>query len=249
MIALGAACFSSDAEETDEAASSSGNGGSSSGSYGGRGRSSSSGGESSSSGGSSGRPSSSSSGGGSSSSSSGAASSSSSSGGGDLDAGSDAGEEGDASPNDGGSDANNVIVNGSFEQWSQGKPVGWHGTTTNLDGAIENTTATHDGVRSATLNNPSSTHKRFSTVAAPWPAGRYRCSYWALGTGDVRNAFFAQDYSSYTAYTSLVDSAWREITYSFNLTADANVELIFSVRNTTGAGLSIDQVACAPVAD
>ena len=143
----------------------------------------------------------------------------------------------------------NVFAEGSFELWQDGLPVGWVGSATNLgaDGIFEDTSAAHDGVRACALVNASDTHKRVSSAPQRFAAGRYTCTYWVRGAGEIRTARYTGDYSSYTSYTTIDADGWREITYSFSLAADVPAfELVFSVRNTSaGRGhLRIDDVSC-----
>jgi hypothetical protein len=141
----------------------------------------------------------------------------------------------------------NVLANGSFEAWADGLPVGWVGTVTNLssDGIVEETSVAHDGVRSCRLSNTDDSHERFSTQPMAFEAGKYSCRFWVQGEGEIRNGRYDEDYANYSSYTNVSGDAWEPIDYAFNLAADAEAfELIFSVRNTTEAGLVIDDVRC-----
>ncbi len=146
----------------------------------------------------------------------------------------------------------NVLVNGSFEMWASGLPVDWLGTTTNIpeESVVRYDAAMHDGVFACQLQNTDSNHVRFTTAAMSLAAGRYTCSYWVLGGGEIRNSYYDGDYASYVpaGYTLIDDSGWQQIRYSFNVAADiVNVfELIFSVRNTNPDmnHLVIDDVRC-----
>lgn len=141
----------------------------------------------------------------------------------------------------------NVFSEGSFERWSAGLPIGWMGDATNLtsDAVAEDATSAHDGLRACRLTNASGTHKRFTTAPQALEAGRYQCTYWVHGEGEIRNARYTGDYSSYSSYTTVADAAWREVAYDFSLVADAPAfELVFSVRNTGADGLVLDDVSC-----
>ncbi|MCB9732946.1 MAG: invertase recombinase-like protein [Deltaproteobacteria bacterium] len=162
----------------------------------------------------------------------------------------------DASPADGGgtdtviAPEDNVVADGSFERWAGGLPLGWVGAATNLasDGIAEDASLAHDGVRACQLVNAASGHKRFTTAPFALAAGRYTCTYWVRGAGEIRNARYTDDYSSYSGYTTVDDDAWREVVYTFNQAADAAAfELVFSVRNTGAARdhLHLDDVRCA----
>jgi len=165
----------------------------------------------------------------------------------------------DAADTGGGEDtqipaADNVVAEGSFESWSEGLPVGWYGEASNLstDGVVEDTSAAHDGVRACQLINPGSSHKRFTTAPFDLLEGHYTCVYWVRGTGEIRNARYTGDYSSYSGYDAIDSDEWTPITYAFNAADDVTgFELIFSVRNTdAGRGhLHIDDVRCARAAE
>lgn len=141
----------------------------------------------------------------------------------------------------------NVLAQGSFEVWAEGLPVGWVGPASNLstEGIAEEDGIAHDGVRSCRLTNADESHKRFSTQSMAFKAGKYSCRYWVRGEGEVRNARYNDDYSSYSGYTSVSGDTWEYINYDFNVAADAEAfELIFSVRNTSDTGLVLDDVVC-----
>jgi hypothetical protein len=155
---------------------------------------------------------------------------------------------GSAEDTDPGPVGENVLAHGSFEAWVDGLPVGWVGTTTNLSssGIAEETGIAHDGIRSCRLSNADDSHKRFSTEPMALLAGKYSCRYWVRGEGEVRNARYTDDdYSNYSGYMSVSGDLWESIDYAFNVAADAEAfELIFSVRNTSEAGLVVDDVRC-----
>jgi hypothetical protein len=142
----------------------------------------------------------------------------------------------------------NVLAHGSFEDWAEELPVGWLGAATNLSSSLiaEEAGLAHDGLLSCRLTNADDSHKRFSTEPMALEAGKYSCRYWVHGEGEIRNGrYYADDYSSYSGYTSVYGDAWDYIDYDFNLAADADdFELVFSLRNTSETGLVIDDVLC-----
>ncbi|RKG96234.1 invertase recombinase-like protein [Corallococcus sp. CA053C] len=164
------------------------------------------------------------------------------------DAGSGTPDAGSGTPDAGEVPAGNVIDNWGFEEWPGALPAKWYGSTSNIsaDGVGRVTTNAFEGANAARLTNTSTTHQRFSTLAKSMRAGRYACTYQARGTGEVRNAFFDDDYSSYSAYTKVDSKEWKKLSYSFNLAADVfdTFELIFSVRSTSGEHLFLDDVRC-----
>ncbi|MCP3143589.1 invertase recombinase-like protein [Pyxidicoccus sp. QH1ED-7-1] len=169
------------------------------------------------------------------------------------DAGSETPDAGSETPDGGGEPGVSVIDNWGFEEWPGALPELWFGSASNIttDSVQKVTTSAFEGVNAVRLTNASGTHRRFSTGAKSMPAGRYSCTFQARGTGDVRNAFFDDEYSSYSSYTSVDTATWTQVAYSFNLTSDVfdTFELIFSVRNTSGEHLSIDDVRCTRAAE
>ncbi len=139
----------------------------------------------------------------------------------------------------------NILQNGSFEDWSESSPVAWNGSSTNIPASgVSKSTDAHTGTNALALIVTSSSHKRFSTQSYTLKKDiEYTFSYWVKGEGDVRNANYNGDYSSYTAYNSINNSTeWTQITYPFTPTADGDYEIIFSVRNTSSTGIIIDDV-------
>jgi hypothetical protein len=144
----------------------------------------------------------------------------------------------------------NLIANGSFELWDQGLPVGWYGSESNLDSAsvVEDTSAAHDGVRACQLINEGTTHRRFTTQPMSLPAGRYHCSAWVRGAGEIRTARYDGDYSSYSSYTVVDGDGWSPLRDDFSLAQPVVdvFQLVFSVRSTNAARghLHLDDVRC-----
>ncbi|WP_244227385.1 invertase recombinase-like protein [Corallococcus aberystwythensis] len=163
------------------------------------------------------------------------------------DAGSETPDAGSGTPDAGGPADANVIDNGGFEEWPGALPALWSGSTSNIEGVQKVTTQAFEGVNAARLINPLTAHRRFSTLAKSMPAGRYTCTYQARGTGEVRNGYFGTDFSTtYSSYTTVDPQTWKQVTYTFNLANPVfeTFELIFSVRNTSGEHLLIDNVRC-----
>lgn len=144
----------------------------------------------------------------------------------------------------------NVLVSGSFEHWQNSLPLGWVGDESNVSSEqiAEDDSHAHDGQKSCLFVNASDSHKRLTTAPMTWRAGRYHCFYWARGGGEIRNARYNGDYSSYSSYQHIHSFEWVPFRYDFNLADDVNdvFELIFSVRNTEIAmgHLWIDDVQC-----
>ena len=108
------------------------------------------------------------------------------------------------------------------------------------------TTGAYEGMNAVRLTSATSTHKRFTTAAKSMAAGSYTCTYQVQGTGEIRNAFYDTTFSTYSPYTAVSTQTWQEVTYTFTLANNVvdTFELIFSVRNTSGDNLLVDDVVC-----
>ena len=147
----------------------------------------------------------------------------------------------------------NLLNNGSFEIWNGGLPDYWVGNESNIqsDYITEINSGAYEGMRACKLENTSDTHKRFTTLPFSAVAGRYTCTYWVRGRGEIRNAYYDGDYSTYrpASYHAIDSSTWQPIRYQFTLVDDvaAIFEIVFSLRNTDAAldHLHIDDVRCS----
>jgi hypothetical protein len=147
----------------------------------------------------------------------------------------------------------NELTNPGFETWpgtaSLDTPTNWFGSRSSIAAsAVTQSTDAQEGSFSVALEVTGTSHKRFTNEVITATNEEYTLTYYAKGDGQLRNAFHDGGYSSYTAYTDLASSAgWVEMTYTF--TPDAgDLEVIFSVRNTTGNGILIDNVVLSKTA-
>lgn len=141
----------------------------------------------------------------------------------------------------------NELSNHSFETWtgtgSLDTPTDWYGSKSSIakSDVIQSTDA-NDGASSVALSSSTSSHKRFTNEAITANNEEYTLTYFAKGDGDLRNAYHDGAYSTYGSYTSLTSaSGWVQMTYVFTPNA-GSLEVIFSLRNTTGNGILIDNV-------
>ncbi len=144
----------------------------------------------------------------------------------------------------------NLLDNGGFETWEGGLPSGWGGPETDLSSDnVARAAQPRCGEAALELANEGERHRRFTVGPMALPAGRYLCSYWVRGEGDIRNAYYdGEGYSSYrpSGYRSIRSAEWQEQTYEFSLAAPvaAGFELVFSLRltNPDAGHLQLDDV-------
>lgn len=146
--------------------------------------------------------------------------------------------------------AQNLLTNGSFEEWTDGKPDAWFGDKTNIAASkIAESSDAQDGSKSLILINDTSSHKRFTSQPINLTQNSsYTLTYYIKGEGEVRNSFFngnpdssGSGFASYSPYISANNEEWQAVTYTFETEEDVTgMEIIFSVRNTSEEGVLID---------
>ncbi|QKS72426.1 chitobiase/beta-hexosaminidase C-terminal domain-containing protein [Paenalkalicoccus suaedae] len=141
------------------------------------------------------------------------------------------------------------LSNASFESWSGGLPEGWFGSSSNFaQSRVVQSDEARSGDSSVQLVRDNTTHQRFSSADYSMEAGAtYDVSFWVKGQGEVRNAVFApgyfgNNYGTYSAYTIVDSDEWQQVNWSFTAPGAGDMQLIFSVRNTLGDHLLIDDV-------
>ncbi len=141
------------------------------------------------------------------------------------------------------------IMNGSFEEWEGNLPNKWFGDASNIARSrIAKSDEAYTGDYSVQLINESSTHNRFTSHAYGIEEGAsYEISFKVKGNGEIRNGMYApgyhgNNYSSYSQYTLVENDEWQNITWDYEAPGHGEAELIFSIRETGGEHLLIDEV-------
>jgi predicted extracellular nuclease len=141
------------------------------------------------------------------------------------------------------------IMNGSFEEWEDDLPNKWFGDASNIARSrVGMSEEAYRGDYSAQLINESSTHNRFTSHAYAIKEGAsYEVSFKVKGNGEIRNGMYApgyhgNNYSPYSQYTLVESDEWQNITWEYDAPGHGEAELIFSIRETSGEHLLIDDV-------
>ncbi len=165
----------------------------------------------------------------------------------------------------------NVITNGSFENWTYGKPGdypdSWGGSNTSLNPtssfatmAVPFTVSPMDGEKAIQINNSSRTPKTLTTAEIDsLEAGTYKFTCYVKGNGNIKTGLFYKENSSSDQYiskngeyTKLNTAEWTEKSYTFTLEKDVtNVQFSIWAYDTNFVGtaivdyhLIIDMVSC-----
>ena len=151
-------------------------------------------------------------------------------------------------------DALEELANGSFADWTDGLPDLWMGEATNIAmSRVHQTNDAFTGDFAVQLENTGTSHNRFTSDAYQIEEGAlYEVRFMVKGDGEIRNAMYApgyhgNNYSNYSAYTVLDERDWQEVVWSYEAPGNGEAELIFSVRNTSGDHLLVDDVVIEKV--
>ncbi|WP_147803768.1 chitobiase/beta-hexosaminidase C-terminal domain-containing protein [Alkalicoccus halolimnae] len=142
-----------------------------------------------------------------------------------------------------------TIQNGTFAEWENDLPVNWMGESTSMaQSRVNQSEDAFTGDYATQLVRDNTGHQRFTTEAYSMEEGSvYEVTFQVKGSGEIRNAMYAvgfhgNNYSAYSDYTILDESDWQEVTWEYEAPGNGEAEIIFSVRNTTGEHILLDNV-------
>ena len=165
--------------------------------------------------------------------------------------------KGSSTENPGGEDVPtgpNLLANGDFEKWTDGKADLWNGVTGN--GTVAQSTDAHAGAYSVALNG-ASTNKRMAYrplrlkagtyalsaygKAATEEGGAFKLGYAILTAGSVADT--QNDYIYSSSPVNVTNTTWATDTYVFTLDTDTVVNLLVMNYKNPGKQILIDDVA------
>lgn len=148
----------------------------------------------------------------------------------------------------------NLLTNGDFEKWTDGKADLWNGVTGN--GTVAQSTDAHAGSYSVALNG-ASTNKRMAYrplrlkagtyalsaygKAATEEGGAFKLGYAILTAGSVADT--QNDYIYSSSPVNVTNTTWATDTYVFTLDTDTVVNLLVMNYKNPGKQILIDDVA------
>lgn len=148
--------------------------------------------------------------------------------------------------------SNAQVFSSDMSSWSNDSLIDWFGAKTSLhvDSVMQITGQSNYGTSAASLQNASSSHKRFSTQTVSVTDGEvYEVTFWAKGAGELRTGIYDGRAGSfgyyYNSYITMADADWTEYTQTIIAdSSNANAEFLFSLRNTEiGNPILIDNVS------
>lgn len=148
----------------------------------------------------------------------------------------------------------NLLTNGDFEKWTDGKADLWNGVTGN--GTMAQSTDAHAGTYSVALNG-ASTNKRMAYrplrlkagtyalsaygKAATEEGGAFKLGYAILTAGSVADT--KKDYIYSSSPVNVTNTTWATDTFVFTLDTDTVVNLLVMNYKKPGKQILIDDVA------
>ncbi|MBQ2126676.1 MAG: choice-of-anchor J domain-containing protein, partial [Bacteroidaceae bacterium] len=150
-------------------------------------------------------------------------------------------------------DGENLLANGDFEIWEDGKPANWGLTVTN--GTYSQSSDANSGAASVLIEG-ASTNKRLASKSYTLKAGTYTLAAYFKSTGDavgqyrlgyakLTDGVVADTQNDYIYITSAaqVPSAWGQSYESFTLEAETEIAvIIMNSKNGSGASILVDDV-------
>ena len=165
----------------------------------------------------------------------------------------EAGEEPTEPENPGAGDVTNPNVdasNGSFENWTGGKPVNWVSTTSASKGSVKQSTEAHRGTYAVEVTGSTSGNNRLAYTELVLPAGDYTMTFWVRAAtsegGSVRpgyapiNADGSMGTYTYGDYVNDLTTEWQQVTHTFSLTAETKLNVVVMVSKNPGKNVIID---------
>ena len=140
--------------------------------------------------------------------------------------------------------------NGSFENWTNGKPVNWTSTTSASKGSVKQSTEAHSGTYAVEVVGSASGNNRLAYTELTLPAGEYTMTFWVRAAtsegGSVRpgyapiNADGSMGSYVYGDYVNDLTTEWQQVTHTFSLTAETKLNVVVMVSKNPGKNVIID---------
>lgn len=144
----------------------------------------------------------------------------------------------------------NLIVNGGFESWSDGKCDGWKSTTSASNATVSQSTTAHSGQYAIMVAGNESSNKRLGSKEYKLNPGTYTISMYVKGAGQVKLGYAVVgddgkiangDSYNYSNYVTTTDE-WTLVTYEFTLEAATTVNFVVMNPKTSNYAATSDKL-------
>lgn len=145
----------------------------------------------------------------------------------------------------------NLLANGDFEVWSGGEPVYWVSTTTaSTKGILSQSNDAHGGNYAVQVGGKSSANQRLAYKEITLKAGTYTMTFFTKAAtsagGSVRPGYVPVTDGKVGSYAygdyvnNLTVDTWTEVSHSFTLTEQTEVNLVVMNPKSPGVDVLID---------
>ena len=144
----------------------------------------------------------------------------------------------------------NIIANGGFENWTDGKCDDWKSTTSAGNATTSQSTTAHSGQYAILVAGNESSNKRLGSKEYKLNPGTYTISMYVKGAGQVRLGYAivgddgkiaGGDSYKYGNYATTTDE-WTLVTYEFTLDATTTVNFVVMNPKTTSYAKASDKL-------
>ena len=127
----------------------------------------------------------------------------------------------------------NLVENGGFETWENGKAIGWKSTTSASNATVSQSTDAHSG-QYAILVKADSKNKRLASKEYTLKAGTYTISAFVKGGGQCKLGFvpvsggqaISSAYNYENNYFTTSATEWTEHSWEFTIDKDSTVNFV-----------------------
>ena len=151
-------------------------------------------------------------------------------------------------------EGNNILVNGSFEEWNEEKPTGWAPENTKNPATIKQSNDAVDGNSSTVIEGVDKKNRLLYSNGYKLKAGTYNIVVYVKANGEEMGSYklgysekiegkFGTSVQYSNATASTVTDKWTAEIYEFTITEEKEISLvIMNNLNGKGASFLVDNV-------
>lgn len=147
----------------------------------------------------------------------------------------------------------NLLENAGFEEWNGDVPTAWKSTTTASNATLSKSTDAHSGSYSVCVNSKDGSNVRLGSKELVLKPGNYTFTFWVKSESgeaasarpgyapwdEAKNAMGSYAYGDYTNDIA----GWQEVTHTFELTAQTQVNIVVMNPKSTNVNILIDDAS------
>ena len=148
----------------------------------------------------------------------------------------------------------NLLENGSFEEWNGSNPIAWGNGNIGHKSTISQSTEAYEGNYAIVVNGSTSSNQRLASKSYTLPAGTYTIAAYIkqsgsaagafkLGYGIIKDGAITNNDYKYPKDPTTVTSDWKLYTYEFTLTQETLITaLVMNSKTGGGNAILVDNV-------